>query len=78
MNSNQILKEGTKVMWKGCFGMFEAKPVTITHIERSEYKRCKYGKPVDEIPFADREYGIFYLNNEHWCYGEQIVSIVNE
>lgn len=70
------IKVGTKVMYRACFGMFEPTKVTIKHIERSEFKRCKYGVEVSSVPFSEREYCVFILDDGHWCYGEQIVSIV--
>ena len=50
--------------------------VEVKYIQRSEYKRDKYGVEVDSVPFSEREYCVFDLNNGHWCYGEQIDSIV--
>lgn len=73
---NKTIKVGTKVMYRPCFGMFEPKVVMVKYIERSEYKRCKYGVEVDSIPFNEREYGLFILSDGHWCYGEQIDKIV--
>ena len=71
-----MIKVGTKVKYRGCFGMDKPTIVEVTHIERSEYKRDKYGVEVDSVPFSEREYCVFGLNNGHWCYGEQIDSIV--
>ena len=71
-----MIKVGTKVKYRGCFGMDKPTIVEVTHIERSEYKRDKYGVEVDSVPFSEREYCVFCLNNGHWCYGEQIDSIV--
>ena len=67
---------GTKVIYRGCFGMFEPKEVEVKAIWRSEYKRDKYGDDVDSVPFSEREYCTFMLSDGHWCYGEQIDSIV--
>lgn len=72
----EILK-GSKVMYRPCFGMFAPKLVTIKYIERSEIKRCKYGVEVDSVPFSEREYCVFVLDDGHWCYGEQIDSVVS-
>ena len=72
------IKVGSKVKYRPCFGMFEPKVATIKYMERSEIKRCKYGVEVDSIPFSEREYGVFILDDGHWCYGEQIDSIVSE
>jgi hypothetical protein len=72
------IKVGTIVKYRGCFGMDKPTIVTVTHIERSEYKRDKWGVEVQSIPFNEREYGVFILDNHHWCYGEQIDQIINE
>ena len=74
----EVIKLGSKVKYRPCFGMFEPKVVTINYMERSEYKRCKYGVEVDSVPFSEREYCVFILDDGHWCYGEQIDSIVSE
>lgn len=71
-----IIKAGTKVKYRGCFGMDAPTIVEVKYIQRSEYKRDKYGVEVDSVPFSEREYCVFSLNNGHWCYGEQIVEIV--
>ena len=73
---NHIIKVGTKVKYRGCFGMFEPKTAVVMGIERSEYKRCKYGDPVDSVSFADKDYCVFNLDDGHWCYGEQIDWVV--
>ena len=70
------IKVGTKVNYRGCFGLFEPKTAIVKHIERSEYKRCKYGNEVSSVSFSEREYCVFILDDSHWCYGEQIVSVV--
>ena len=59
------------------FGTMDAPTIVeVKYIQRSEYKRDKYGVEVDSVPFSEREYCVFSLNNGHWCYGEQIVEIV--
>ncbi len=70
------IKVGTKVLYRGCFGIDAPKIVKVTHIQRSEYKRDKYGVAVDSVPFSEREYCVFGLDNGRWCYGEQIDEIV--
>lgn len=70
------IKVGTKVRYRGCFGMGQPEVVKVERIERSIEKRSKYGKKVASVPFAEREYCIFDLDNGHWCYGEQIDEIV--
>lgn len=72
-----IIKIGTKVKYRGCFGTDKPSDVVVTHIERSEHKRDKYGDEVDSVPFDEREYCVFDLDNGHWCYGEQIDKIID-
>ena len=72
-----IIKIGTEVKYRACFGAEKPTNVVVTRIERSEYKRDKYGEEVDSVPFEEREYCVFDLNNGHWCYGEQIDEIVD-
>ena len=69
------IKIGSKVCYRPCFGMFPSTMVKVKAIEKSDYKRCKYGFPVDSIPFEEREYCVFVLDNGHWCYGEQIDKV---
>lgn len=71
------LTKGTKVIYKPCFGLFEPKQTTITYIQKSEFKRCKYGKIVDSVPYKDKDYCVFGLSDGHWCYGEQIINYIN-
>lgn len=69
---SRLIKVGSNVRYRGCFGIAEPKDVCIEWIIRSEQKRCKYGDEVDSVLFADREYCVFGLSDGHWCYGEQI------
>ena len=74
--SKNIIKVGTIVQYRGGFGADAPTIVKVTSIEKSQYKRDKYGKPVKSVPFAEKDYCVFTLDNHHWCYGEQIDSIV--
>lgn len=73
---NKVIKVGSKIKYRGDFG--EGNPTTaiVKRIERSEYKRDKYGEVVPEVPFSEREYCVFDLDNNHWCYGEQIDDVI--
>lgn len=70
------IQVGDTVMWRGSFGREAAREAKVTSIEFCTYKREKYGTPVDSIRFADKDYGLFILDNGHWAYGEQIDSVV--
>ncbi len=71
-----IIRIGTSVSYRGCFGIEKPTIVKVIGIKRSDYKRDKYGIEVKEVPFDEREYCVFALDNGHWCYGEQIDKIV--
>jgi hypothetical protein len=78
--AKQIIKIGTKVKVRFFGG--ETKIAKVTGIEKCECGE-KYGEPVDEVEFRYRagnfgagvEY-TFSLDDNHWCYGEQIIGIV--
>lgn len=72
-----IISVGTKVTYRGCFGMDAPKNAVVTGIERSNEMRDKYGYPVEDVLFDEREYCVFNLNDGHWCYGEQIDAIAD-
>ena len=73
---NKRLKKGTKVLYRPLFGFGPQTEVTILSIDRCERKGSKYGKEVNSIPFKDKDYGVYDLDNGHWCYGDQIDAIV--
>ena len=58
-----IIKVGTKVKYRGCFGMDAPTIVEVTHIERSEYKRDKYGVEVDSVTSMVLRLILFRLQN---------------
>ena len=78
LEKDKVIKVGSKIKYRGCFGMDAPTIVTVEHIERSKYKRSKDGEVVPEIAFAERDYGVFCLDNSHWCYGEQIDDVIDE
>ena len=73
MESKRI-KVGNEVAFTTFSGKeFTAKVVSIEHCSRGE----KNGRRVDSAPFGcDKDY-TFILSNGKWCYGYQIVSIIN-
>lgn len=80
MAKKQVIKIGTKVRYHlNGSGSKTARVVGIEECECGE----KYGEPIDEVNFNQRggNYGAgvsytFDLDDNHWCYGEQIISIV--
>ena len=73
---DKIIEVGSKIKYRGNFGIDKPTIVIVERIERSKYKRDKHGDVVPEIPFSEREYGVFCLDNNHWCYGEQIDDVI--
>jgi hypothetical protein len=71
-----MLKVGTVIMYRPMFNTGTPIKATITRIEATERPHTKYGTPVAAIPFASKNYCIIDLDNNHWAYGEAIVSIV--
>ena len=67
-----MIKKGTKIYYRPCFGLFDPKMVKVTGIIKSQYKRCKYGDEVESVSITDKDYCVFLLDDGHWCYGEQI------
>lgn len=73
--ANKVVKIGTKVkhsLFGG--GIYEG---VVESIEKCKYGE-KYGKPVGTMRMADknRQY-VLGLDNGHWCYGDQVISIIN-
>lgn len=70
-----IIKVGSKVIYKGSWGTDPEKEVDIVDIEKCENEGEKYGTPVDDILWEEKNYGVFGLSDGHWCYGYQIVEL---
>lgn len=75
-NGNEIVKIGTKVMWRGGWGHDAPKEATIKYIELCESENCKYGDPVSEVSVEDLHRCCVGLDNGHWAYGDQITEII--
>jgi len=79
--AKQIIKIGTKVKYR-LHGDRTPKTAKVVGIEECECGE-KYGEAVDEVEFIRHrgnfgtgvEY-TFSLDDNHWCYGEQIIDIV--
>ena len=78
MASKNIIKIGSKVMYRGLFGMGCPEKVTIESIDMCEKEGDKYGNAVESIDWDMKNYGCFTLSNGHWCYGEQIDLLLDE
>ena len=78
MANKNIIKIGSKVIYRGNFGMGCPEKVTIESIDMCEKEGDKYGDAVESIDWGMKNYGCFTLSNGHWCYGEQIDSLLDE
>ena len=78
MANKNIIKIGTKVIYRGTFGMGYPEEVTIDGISKCEFEGDKNGTPIDEIPFDEKDNCIFDLDNRHWCYGKQIHGVIDQ
>ena len=78
MASKNIIKIGSKVIYRGNFGMGCPEKVTIESIDMCEKEGDKYGDAVESIDWDMKNYGCFTLSNGHWCYGGQIDSLLDE
>ena len=78
MANKNIIKIGSKVIYRGNFGMGCPEKVTIKSIDKCKKERDKYGDAVESIDWDMKNYGCFTLSNGHWCYGGQIDSLLDE
>ena len=78
MANKNIIKIGSKVIYRGSFGMGCPEKVTIESIDMCEKEGDKYGDAVESIDWDMKNYGCFTLSNGHWCYGGQIDSLLDE
>ena len=78
MTNKNIIKIGSKVMYRGSFGMGCPEKVTIESIDMCEKEGDKYGDAVESIDWDMKNYGCFTLSNGHWCYGGQIDSLLDK
>ena len=78
MANKNIIKIGSKVIYRGNFGMGCPEKVTIESIDMCKKERDKYGDAVESIDWDMKNYGCFTLSNGHWCYGEQIDLLLDE
>lgn len=77
MEEKEYIKIGSKIKYRGGFGFDPQTEAVVEGIDMSIYKHCKdFLHEVKKVRFDKRDYCLFYLSNEHWCYGEQIDEIV--
>ena len=71
------IKIGSKVMWRGSWGSDPAVEAKVERIEETQEPHEKDGREVAFIDFEDRERSVIDLDNGHWCYGDQIVDVLD-
>lgn len=69
------IKIGSKVLYKGEFGRGVATEVKVEGMELVPDGE-KYGTPISEIDFSRKNNVVFDLDNGHWCYGSQVVKLI--
>ena len=75
---NRVIEIGSKVIYRGAWGTEPEKEVTIEGMQLCEEEGDKYGIDTDEIPWEQKNYGVYDLSDGHWCYGYQIVELVDD
>ena len=72
---SENLKVGDTVLCRGSWGHEAPKQVTITHLELCVEAGDKYGVPVAELPWSEKNRAVVDMDNGHWAYGSQIDPI---
>ena len=76
MAKNQVVKVGTKIthtLFGG--GRYDA---IVERIEKCP-NGSKYGKVVSSMKMENRSRNyVLELNNGHWCYGDQVLAILDK
>jgi hypothetical protein len=74
--SNEILKVGDKVMWRGAWGKEIPKEAMVTEMELCGVGQ-KYGKPISSAKWTtvENDKVVVTLDNGHWAYGNQLSRI---
>ena len=73
--TEELLRVGDYVMWRGNFGNNEPRKARVKHIEYCR-RNAKHGKEVPEILWGQvKEHAIVDLQNGYWAYGYQIEQI---
>lgn len=71
----EVIRKGTKVTYRSNSGRGPVRTARVKDIELCEPGE-KYGEEVEEIDFGMKDDCTFTLDDGHWCYGEQIKSVL--
>ena len=75
-NGYETVKVGMTVEYRGCFGNGPVTTAKIESIDLCEDEHEKYGESVTEVDPSDLHRCCVSLDDNHWCYGYQIDTIV--
>ena len=75
--AKKVIKVGSRVMWRGSWGSDPAVEATVESIEKTSAPHEKEGTSVQSIDFNRRDCSVIDLDNGHWCYGDQIVDVLD-
>ena len=70
-----VIRIGTKVTYRANSGRGLVRAAHVTKIDLCEPGE-KYGEEVQEIEFGMKDDCTFDLDDGHWCYGDQISSVL--
>jgi len=75
MDKERTIKIGSEVEYSASFGCGAYRTAEVVKIEKVAPGE-KYGVELAEIPWDERESCVFDLSDSHWCYGDQIESLI--
>jgi hypothetical protein len=72
--SNNTIKIGDSITYRGCFGSDRPKQAVVEHMEVTAQRRSKYGESVREVgvDMVKENRVLFSLSDGHWCYSDQV------
>lgn len=75
MNEADVVRVGDTVIWRGSWGNDAPKQAVIESMELCKREREKYGIPVNEAYWSDKNRLCVSLSNGSWAYGYQIEAV---
>lgn len=76
--AQKVIKVGSTVMVQGPLSMDPVRSAKVISIDRTRHPHAKYGgRAVLSIPFSERECSVIVLSENQWCYGSQIVDVLD-
>ena len=72
-----VIKIGSTIEYRASFGFGPYKTAEIVAIEKVFPGQKEGGVDVAEISWDEKEGAVFDLSDSHWCYGDQIESVLD-